>query len=501
MPGTVSLACLLGKSRPSLAASLALALWASAARAQPAPLGGEFRVNTGTQSNETTPAVAMDAAGNFVVIWEKFNPARLDGQLYLSDGTPQGGEFLVKQVDTLNRPALSRDADGDFVVAWDTGLGAITDVFGQRYDSAGGPVGAEFQANTVHTSGGQGSPSAVMRASGEFLLAWDGAFLDADLSQGVEVKRYDGSGSAQGSEFTVNSYGTDDQVLPAVAVDGAGNFVVVWQSGRFAQAEGQDGSGYGIFGQRYDSAGTALGGEFQVNVYTTGSQTQPQVSMRSSGEFVVVWCGVGQGTVGRRYDSAGGALDSEFQVSSTTSCQGRPVVAIHEAGAFVVVWQSDLRERLDGSGSGVFGRSFDGAGTPQGPEFQVNTYTTLDQGFPALALGPAGDFVVVWSSRNQDGASDGVFGQRFSLTPLPTATATPTGQATPTTTATPTEATPAATASPTPRLVGAFDTRPGPSRVGLVLGMLLAAGLALLAPRRRRPRLPLTFDKSGRILP
>ena len=41
-----------------------------------------------------------------------------------------------------------------------------------------------------------------------------------------------------------------------------GGFVVTWTS------DGQDGSGYGIYGQRYAADGTAVGSEFRVNTFT-----------------------------------------------------------------------------------------------------------------------------------------------------------------------------------------------------------------------------------------
>ena len=52
-------------------------------------------------------------------------------------------------------------------------------------------------------------------------------------------------------------------------MDDAGNFVVAWTS------TSQDGSGYGIYAQRYDSGGSPLGGEFRVNTLTSGSQAYP----------------------------------------------------------------------------------------------------------------------------------------------------------------------------------------------------------------------------------
>ena len=86
-----------------------------------------------------------------------------------------------------------------------------------------------------------------------------------------------------GPEFQVNSYTTSHQASPAVAADGSGNFVVVWESYY------QDGSLWGAFGQRFNSAGSPVGSEFQVNIFTTGAQGAVAVAGGVSGSFVVVW--------------------------------------------------------------------------------------------------------------------------------------------------------------------------------------------------------------------
>jgi large repetitive protein len=52
-------------------------------------------------------------------------------------------------------------------------------------------------------------------------------------------------------------------------------------------------------------------------------------------------------------------------------------------------------------------------GAPLGPEFQVNTYTTLEQWIASVAADGAGNFMVVWPSNGQDGSGQGVFGQRY----------------------------------------------------------------------------------------
>ena len=52
-------------------------------------------------------------------------------------------------------------------------------------------------------------------------------------------------------------------------------------------------------------------------------------------------------------------------------------------------------------------------GSPLGPEFRVNTYTTSAQDRVSVAADLSGNFLVVWDSVGQDGSLTGVFGQRY----------------------------------------------------------------------------------------
>src|SRR5262249_31784906 len=142
-----------------------------------------------------------------------------------------------------------------------------------------------------------------------------------------------------GSEFEVNTYTFYSELDPSVAAGAGGSFVVVWQS------YGQDGYGYGIRGRRFSSSGAPLGGEVAVNTYTCYSQDGAGVAAGPAGNFVVVWQsysqdGYGYGIRGRRFSSAGAALGGEFQVNTyTTRNQYYSRVASDRAGNFVVVWE------------------------------------------------------------------------------------------------------------------------------------------------------------------
>ena len=324
---------------------------------------------------------------------------------------PAGAEFQVNSYTTGGQayPAVASDANGNFVVVWQSGGqdGSGDGIFGQRFNATGVPQGSEFQVSS-HTTDGQRYPSVASDANGNFVVVWQSNYQDG-INHGVFGQRFNTAGLPLGSEFQVNSFTTGNQYRPAVASDANGNFVVVWQS------VGQDGSAYGVLGQRFNTAGLPQGSEFRVNSFTTSNQGRPAVASDANGNFVVVWESLGQdgssyGVFGQRFNATGVPQGSEFQVNSyTTSTQRGPSVASDANGNFVIAWQSYGQ---DASAWGVFGQRFNATGVPQGSEFRANTYSAGNQYSSAVASAANGNFVVAWSSY-QDGSGFGVFGQRY----------------------------------------------------------------------------------------
>jgi len=129
---------------------------------------------------------------------------------------------------------------------------------------------------------------------------------------------------------------------------------------------------------------------------------EPKSAANAAGGFVVVWGG-DPGIRARRFDAAGVPASDEFQVNTYTTGAGLPAVAGLVTGGFVVVWQSSAGSGSDTSGEAVEAQRFDAAGMPVDGEFQVNTYTTSHQAFPAVAATGDGGFVAVWTSDGSGG--------------------------------------------------------------------------------------------------
>ena len=157
---------------------------------------------------------------------------------------------------------------------------------GRRFDSAGTPVGGEFQVNS-YIMGDQSNPAVAADADGDFVVVWNND--DSSGSASIQGQRFDSLGTPVGDKFQVNTYTTGTQTLPAVAADADGDSVVVWLSDA---SSGPD-SDLSIQGQRFDSVGAPVGDEFQVNTYTTDRQRAPNVVFYDQGRFVVVWTSYG----------------------------------------------------------------------------------------------------------------------------------------------------------------------------------------------------------------
>ncbi|HYI70286.1 MAG TPA: hypothetical protein VEX87_11100 [Skermanella sp.] len=315
----------------------------------------------------------------------------------------QGGpEFLINGTVARYQASGSIEAlaplkDGGFVATWFSEGQDDADfdfgIFARRFDAAGAPTGKEFQVNTF-TTGDQVRSTAAGLGDGGFVVTWESAPQDGS-GFGIYAQRYDASGKPAGGEFRVNTHTADNQAMAAVATLNDGGFVVTWNSWD------QDGSRNGVYGQQYNPSGKRAGHEFQVNAFTENNQESSDVTVLKDGDFVVTWSSLEQdgsdlGIYGRIFDSDGSPASGEFRVNThTQGVQYESTVTALEDGGFVAAWTS---QEQDGGGGGIYAQRYDASGTPAGGEFLVNTQTDGDQGGNVVTALKDGGFLVAWSS-------------------------------------------------------------------------------------------------------
>ncbi|HKC26070.1 MAG TPA: dockerin type I repeat-containing protein, partial [Thermoanaerobaculia bacterium] len=320
-----------------------------------APVGAEFRANTYTTGSERAGKVAFLANGEFVVAFARIGggQSEIQGQRFAATGAPLGGEFRVNSVTTSAEvyPVVAGNAGG-FVVAWQSNADDPSgDVHAQRFSAAGAPLGGEFRVNT-YTSSSQKYSSVGLSSSGEFVVVWHSYKQVSNYD--VFGQRFDATGRPLGEEFQVNTSTTHAQLLPKAAVDPAGNFVVIWGSSTgteyevFAQRFAASGQPLGSEFQ-VNTNPTGITTRFQ-------GQTIADVAANDSG-FTVVWnspASAHNGVFGQRFGAGGERIGPEFRVNASTSSSNLGSIAEDANGSFIVVYELTS----GASGNDVYRRRF-----------------------------------------------------------------------------------------------------------------------------------------------
>jgi hypothetical protein len=417
------------------------------------------------------------------VVWSSYaNNGNVMAQLFNAAGIPQlATEITVSQTapGTQSYPDVAMDANGDFVVVW-SGLGPSTntttntsDVFYRVFGPTGSALTSQMQANVYATSVQDDARVAMDPVSGGFVIVWTSS--EQPATQGGPLQQssnifYRTFLLANGAPAPGPTVSLEQQVdvaspyvqdEPDVAMDDNGDFVVVWN------AYTGSGNSTNIDGRYYPAGLAGVGGtQFTLNTiavqqdFTGPNQTfgtsapldlwatGPRVAMDiTSGNFVATWATYqaasadGYNVYYRQYAATATATPPAPTATSTSgqqivgspstpppvsvACwQLMPAVSVAPGGAFTVVWTSfghdnaELNDLTDVD-YGIYAEMYTAAGAiipytsstgamVSGP-FRVNGTTIGDQVAPAVSQeDTAANAVIAW---------DG---------PLTTATALPT---------------------------------------------------------------------------
>jgi len=345
--------------------------------------------------------------------------------IILSHGTLAQDLYLVKDEFGLNQttlraqydPALATNGVELFVVTWygkgqdDPDSTEDKGVLARLFDFSGNPVSAEFQANST-TFLDQDYPNVDMASDGSFVITWRSeepvSPRPSKRMYDIFAQRFDADGSKLGAEFRVNTTTTNIQEQPNVGIADDGSFVIIWKS--FHADQTGD-----IFFQRFAADGTPQGPETQANTFIPQRQEYPDIFIQPSGNFVFCWRGFDSGIKVRIFDSNGTPLTDEIQVDTfTQGSTARPKISgIPGSSSFIITWSNSA---VDGSYSGVLAQQFFGSGAKNGAEFIVNTTIEGVQNYPSVAAFPDSTFLIAYDSYGHDepgGTRSGIYFKHF----------------------------------------------------------------------------------------
>jgi len=272
---------------------------------------------------------------------------------------------------------------------------------------AANSVGSEFRVNTFTTEQ-QARPAVAMNGNGDSVVIWQNVFITgatADNFGGIFGQRYDRSGRPVGSNFRVNNTPAPGQNNPSVAMDDAGNFVAVW-SGLAVQNDDHVGDDAGVLARRFDSSGNPLGDEFLVNTgNVNGLQASRarSVAMAGDGSFIISWLDQDQNLLlTQRYNNSGAPVGAPISIAP----QGVftiASIAMDDNGDFVIAWV--LQDA--GQNKEMFAQFFAADGTPRTTPFVVSTQdNSVETNSFDIAKDAQGKTTIVWMTAAKDGSAN-----------------------------------------------------------------------------------------------
>ncbi|MDO4574549.1 MAG: trypsin-like serine protease [Planctomycetia bacterium] len=414
-------------------------------------------VNSYTDGNEKGSVVAMDADGNYVVVWERelvsttttsstdddtdgttdddtsgttityteTSQSIIVGKRFDRYGNAISDEFYVSDVldGVQSDPSIAMDAFGNFVVSWtakgmdtngdgvaDENEKAEYDVYARVFSPNCIPVSDSFVVSTT-TDGDQSQSSVAISDDGSgFVVTWTNR--GSQMNE-IHAQRFNFSGSRNGSEFLVSNVNGGE--MSAVGMDANDNIVVVWQYYN------------GIYMRKFDANNNALSGVIKVSETSANDATAPDIAMNDVGQFVVGWessgvDGSNKAVCYRTYNSDLSAITGQMVANTATAdAQYEVSVAIQResanGNAFLVSWTSYQKPSLLGTeytqeySRDIFARRFNSLSTTAGSgEFLVNYYTASDEVASCVAMDAWGNGVVVWTAPDAAATGDKLSG-------------------------------------------------------------------------------------------
>lgn len=323
--------------------------------------GSEFQVNT-TNSSAYSLSVSTLGDGGWVVVWEA-STGGLYGQRFDPAASKVGSEFRINEGASFRQevPVVSALDNGGWVVVWDSidSSGNSKGVLGQRYDDNGNAVGVTFQVDSQPAAKDEADPAVTGLADGGWLVVWQN--YGNNQNNDIYAQRYDADGDKVGAEFLVNSTTADEQRWASVQGLPGGGWIIAWETDVLP---GDD--SYDIHAQRYSSGGARVGDEFQVNASSQYRQGSTNIALLEDGGWLITWSNFDSSSItadvykvsGQRFDSDGVPVGGEFTIDQSGGGSVAPSGLAD--GGWVVVWPGTKNDsgyivgkRYDESGDAV----------------------------------------------------------------------------------------------------------------------------------------------------
>ena len=386
-------------------------VWASRYTASTTTWGAPVLIETNNGGDADFPQLALDSAGNALVVWEQSDSTRRNIWVNRYTATSQrwGTAQLLETDDVgfANASQLVLDANGNGMVVWEQSDGARKNIWARRYNAANDQWDV---ADVVETSAEDANaPQIAVDANGNFMAVWRGYDSLVHNRYNLWANRYV-TGTGWESATLISNNLTDPRSIsdaqvsrnadtPHVAMDAAGNALAVW-----AQASS-------IYANRY-TAGVGWSGALPIENDVIWAASAPRIAITADGNAYAVWEQYADGVLNdttppfknimaNRYVPSLGWQTATLIETNNTGHAEAPRVAIDGFGNATVVWR-----QWDVTHYSVSSNRYFRASGQWDTAVLIEADNTADVVNPQVAMDAAGNALATWSQ--SDGARSSI---------------------------------------------------------------------------------------------
>jgi hypothetical protein len=343
------------------------------------------------------PALSVDGLDRFLVTYHRFDAATGHQDIFSRRDLLEA----VQQVSTNpqatvnDQSAVASSANGTTVVVWvDEVNGIMGSIWAQRLNKYGQPVGASIPVDV--TTADSLLPHVAMDAQGRFVVAWDNDNLDG--TESIMMRYYSASGAPLTPSTQVTPSGEFDYNSSVAASNGS--FVISW-------THETSSTNTDIEAERFTVAHNVPTGQgpFAVNADATEKDSSC-VAMAPDGRFDIAFDrfnGSDWDIWASQYDGSGNLLRGDIAINSDPNDSEGPSLAMDNAGNAVVAYG----ERV--GGNWVVNANRLGAGGTVGGIITVQAIPGGNAYSPSVALAATGgQFVVAYDVTTIGGRAVGI---------------------------------------------------------------------------------------------
>jgi hypothetical protein len=361
-----------------------------------APVGVETR--SGGQAY--SPSIAVDKNGAWLVIWQQDESMSIKGlwQSTSTDGMTWTAPTAIATTPAFS-PVLAMNKDGVAVAAWygrDPTAGNYPCTASVR---TAGTWSAPMVMKAANTANGYPEPVVAVGGTGEAFVVWHDVDDGTAREDSIYLRRY--TAGAWSAATLVESYDGGGADTQSVAANASGQAIIAWRQTGATVDE--------MWARRYSPGGT-LSAPVMLGQGTWISwDPLSSATIDDTGVSTVAWTFevqkkfnvyVNRAAHTQAFPMDPTAIETDNMAAAvnnslTESAKAAPVLGSDAAGNVVLVWRKSTGTRFD-----LYGRRFS-AGAWGSPSLLEDQNTT-GVSYPVVAVGPNGTAVTAWYYENDN---------------------------------------------------------------------------------------------------